>query len=189
MSQAAGFSEMREEEMSNQTRRPVQRQQLLWVFCVAALASCQGTPPGPDLASNQRQISDLIEKYAASLGQPDMAAAAGEVWLQSPHVSFIHPRGHERGWEEIQRNFYENTMGARFSERKLNVSDVSVKIFGDAAVAEFYWHFVAKLKKDGSPLETRGRETQVYVRTAPNQWRLVHVHYSGMPVTGEGEGF
>jgi ketosteroid isomerase-like protein len=159
------------------------------VFCVAALASCRTQRPEPDLASDKRQISAQIEKYAASLGKPEMTLAAGEVWLQSSDVSFIHPRGHERGWEEIQRNFYENTMEAFFSGRKLQVSDVSVKIFGDAAVAEFYWHFVAKLKKDGSQVETRGRETQVYARTAPKQWRLVHVHYSGMPVTGEAEGF
>jgi len=48
-------------------------------------------------------------------------------------------------------------------------------------VAEFYWDFVAKLRKDGSPITTHGRETQVY-RKMQDGWRLVHVHYSGMPV-------
>jgi len=40
----------------------------------------------------------------------------------------------------------------------------------------------------GSSLTTRGRETQIY-RKERGQWRLVHVHYSGMPVTAGGRGF
>jgi ketosteroid isomerase-like protein len=55
-------------------------------------------------------------------------------------------------------------------------------------VVEFYWDFVAKFRKDGSSITTHGRETQVYRRT-PEGWRLVHVHYSGMPVTDQRQGF
>jgi ketosteroid isomerase-like protein len=61
-------------------------------------------------------------------------------------------------------------------------------MYGDTAWAEFYWDFVAKFRKDGSPLKTQGRETQVY-RKDNQGWRIVHVHYSNMPVTGEREGF
>lgn len=175
--------------MASQRKRLGGMHCALWVLCIAAFTSCHGQRPEPDLASDKRQISALIEKYSESVGKPDMTLAAREVWLPSPDVSFIHPRGHERGWEEIKRNFYTNTMEAFFSDRKLNVSDVSIHVYGDSAVAEFYWHFEAKPKKEGSKVETKGRETQVYHRTAPNEWRLVHVHYSGMPVTGEGEGF
>ena len=63
-----------------------------------------------------------------------------------------------------------------------------MQVLGDAAVAEFYWDFVAKFRKDGSPISTHGRETQVYRKTSDG-WRLVHVHYSGMPVTTERRGF
>lgn len=160
----------------------------LLVLYLAALNSCHEQPSKPDLDSHERVIGGLVSKYAESIDHAD-TTLAGRVWLQSPDVSFIHPRGHERGWQEIRRNFYENTMGALFSERKLNISDISVHVYGDTAVVEFYWHFMAKLTKDGSKLETKGRETQVYHRTAPNEWRLVHVHYSGMPATGEGDGF
>jgi ketosteroid isomerase-like protein len=71
-------------------------------------------------------------------------------------------------------------MGETFSERHLSPRDISVHIYGDSAVAEFYWDFVAKLRKDGSTITTHGRETQVYERKQ-GAWRLVHVHYSGMP--------
>jgi len=53
-------------------------------------------------------------------------------------------------------------MGDNFSERKLSIHDVSIHILGDAAQAEFYWDFAAKFRKDGSPLTTHGRETQLY---------------------------
>jgi ketosteroid isomerase-like protein len=72
--------------------------------------------------------------------------------------------------------------GSSFSERKLTVRDVSVHVNGDAAWAEFYWHFVAKQSNDGSTVQTDGRETQIYNK-AGSHWQLVHVHYSGPAMT------
>ena len=133
------------------------------------------------------QIKNLIAKYAKSVSDADTDLAS-EVWWNSPEASFIHPLGHEHGFEQIKEDVYKRLMGGMFSERKLSVHDVAVQVLGDAAVAEFYWDFTAKLRKDGSPVTTHGRETQVY-RQTPGGWRLVHVHYSGMPVTPEGQGF
>lgn len=76
---------------------------------------------------------------------------------------------------------YKRLMGDTFSERRLTPRNISVHVYGDGAWAEFYWDFMAKFRKDGSLLTTHGRETQVYRRTADG-WRLVHVHYSGVPV-------
>jgi Xaa-Pro aminopeptidase len=126
-------------------------------------------------------IRSLIEKYAKSVDDADTTLAA-QVWLNSPDVSFIHPLGHEHGFEQIKQNVYQHLMGDTFSERKLSVHDVSVHVYGDAAWAEFYWDFAAKFRKDGSPLATHGRETQLY-RKEQGRWRLVHVHYSGVPVS------
>jgi len=53
-------------------------------------------------------------------------------------------------------------MGDTFSERKLSIRDVSIHTYGDSAWAEFYWDFAAKFRKDGAPLATKGRETQIY---------------------------
>jgi len=61
-------------------------------------------------------------------------------------------------------------------------------VYGDTARAEFYWDFAAKFRKDGSPVTTHGRETQVY-RKEQGRWRLVHVRCSGMPVTEARQGF
>jgi ketosteroid isomerase-like protein len=71
-------------------------------------------------------------------------------------------------------------MGQTFSKRSLTPSSEPViHVFGDAAVAEFDWEFLATLRKDGSPVHTTGRESQFYVKFADRGWRLVHVHYSG----------
>jgi ketosteroid isomerase-like protein len=137
--------------------------------------------------SDADAIRTIIEKYAKSIDRADTALAA-ELWSKSPDVSFIHPRGHERGWEEVKQNMYEKTMGAMFSERKLTPRDVVVHVHGDSAWAEFYWDFTAKLKGNGPTIKTKGRETQIFQK-AGGRWQLVHVHYSGMPVTGQRAGF
>src|SRR5712692_8431229 len=138
-----------------------------------------GNNSSVEKSADSDAIRSLIEKYAKSIDGADTALAA-EVWLNSPDVSFIHPLGHERGFEQIKQNVYTHLMGDTFSERKLMVHDVSVHVNGDAAWAEFYWDFAAKFRKDGSPLATHGRETQLYQKEQ-GRWHLVHVHYSGMP--------
>ena len=137
--------------------------------------------------NSSEEIKSVIAKYAKSVDAADTNMAS-QVWLDSPEASFIHPLGHEHGFEQIKQNVYKRLMGKTFSERKLSVHDVAVQMLGDAAVAEFYWDFSAKFRKDGSPITTHGRETQVYRKT-PDGWRLVHVHYSGMPVAAGRQRF
>ena len=144
-------------------------------------------------ANTQRKTEDvtesitaLIHKYERAVSAAD-ATLAGEVWSQSADVSFIHPLGHERGWEEIKQNIYEKLMGQVFSERQLTASDISVHPYKDAAWAEFNWVFIGKLRSNGSTVKTEGRETQVYFKT-PDGWRLFHVHYSNGRPDAETRG-
>jgi ketosteroid isomerase-like protein len=146
----------------------------------------QAKPPTQDATAND-EIKMIIEEYANSINHADPNLAS-RIWLNSSEVSFVHPLGHEHGFEKIKQNIYQHLMGDTFSERKLNIHDISIHIHGDAAWNEFYWDFSAKFKKDNSPITTHGRETQVYWKT-PDGWRLVHVHYSGMPITEERKGF
>jgi len=139
-----------------------------------AFAAC-GAQPG-DATS---EIKRLIADYVKSINGADTKLAS-KVWSTSPDVSLIHPLGHEHGWEQVKRNFYEQGMGT-LSKRRLSVRDITLRVFGDSAVAEFYWHFEGTMRSDGSAVTTDGRETQVYRRLDPNRWVLIHVHYSGMP--------
>lgn len=156
-------------------RAPVMRC-LAGVFALSFVASGQSTGPQVDIQS----IQGLIAEYTRSIDKVDTTLAA-EIWSASPEVSFIHPLGHAYGFDQVKQNVYVQLMGGLFSERKLSAKDVSIHVYGDAAWAEFYWDFVAKLRKDGSTVTTHGRETQIYHKEQ-DRWRLVHVHYSGMPV-------
>ena len=131
-----------------------------------------------DKADDAKAATDAILRqianYTAAVDRADIDLAS-QVWRTSAEVSFIHPAGHARGWEEV-KGIYK-FFGSSFSERKLTVRDVSVHVNGETAWAEFYWRFAAKPSKGGSAVQTEGRETQIYEK-AGNRWQLVHVHYS-----------
>jgi ketosteroid isomerase-like protein len=150
----------------------------------AALA--QGTTPSVSNGRDTQAIKQLISNYAAALdAEPIDMNLLSTVWLNSPEATFIHPLGHEHGWDEIKRNLYENIMEAYFSQRKLTIRDINMHVYGDSAWAEFYWHFIAKSRQGGATVESNGRETQIYRKTDQGRWALVHVHYSGMPAKAE----
>ena len=104
-----------------------------------------------DLNRDEEQIRCLIEKDVESIDAADLNLAA-EVWLDAPEVSFIHPLGHERGFAETKKRVYQQLMSETFSERKQTPRDIAVHTYGDSAVAEFYWGFAAKFRKDGTPI-------------------------------------
>ncbi|MGA8670696.1 MAG: nuclear transport factor 2 family protein [Terracidiphilus sp.] len=133
------------------------------------------------------EIRHQVENYMQSIDAADTSPGA-TVWSPTPDATFIEPQGHERGWDQIASVVYDKLMGQTFSRRTLkNVSDVSIHLYGEAAVVEFDWDFVATLRSDGKTLvHTTGRESQVYVNLPGKGWRLVHVHYSGPPVKGPG---
>jgi ketosteroid isomerase-like protein len=176
---------------------PIQRSVLavlVIIIIVGMCSSAQNTPASSestrspkDANSASDEIRQMVTKYARSIDEANTDLAS-QVWLDSPDVSFIHPLGHERGFEQIKQDVYKHLMGDTFSERKLSPRDVAVHVYGDSAWVEFYWDFNAKFRKDGSPITTHGRETQVYWKTQDG-WRLVHVHYSGMPAIQEKQGF
>ena len=153
---------------------------LLFVFPLLASAS------NNDLT----QIKNVITKYEASVNHYDTnPSLADDVWQTTSDSSYIHPRGHEKGWVNIKNNFYQKTMVDTFVTRKLElVNEPDIHIYGNTAVVEFYWIFHAKFRKDNSPIITKGRETQVMVKMN-NHWKIVHVHYSSRPVGGDKQGF
>ena len=131
-------------------------------------------------------IKSRIEQYKLAFENADTLLAS-KLWLHTNEVSFIHPRGHEHGWEEIKNNIYK-FFGNNFSKRNLSIFNVKVNVYNDVAWTEFYWVFDATFRKDNSPLQTKGRETEVWKKVS-NEWYLVNLHYSNMPVTGQRQRF
>jgi hypothetical protein len=135
------------------------------------------------------EIRSLIGRYVLSIDEAN-ATLGASVWSPTGDVSFIEPRGHERGWDQIAAVFYGRLMGDSFTKRTLRiVGDVNVRLYGDAAIAEFDWDFVAVRRDNRLPVHTTGRESQVYANLPDKGWRLVEVHYSGPPTTEIGRGF
>jgi ketosteroid isomerase-like protein len=173
--------------MSAVGRRQAGNPVLLRCLVLAAVASFDVAGQTSGAQADVDDIRHLIAEYAKAVDTADVELVR-QIWSHSPDVSFIHPLGHEHGLDQVADHVFRHLMGDTFTERKLSIKDVSIHAYGDTAWAEFYWDFAAKLRKDGSPLATKGRETQIY-RKEQGRWRLVHVHYSGMPVTREGQGF
>jgi ketosteroid isomerase-like protein len=154
----------------------------------AAFASVNDGPAQiQDHGADVDAIGRIIARYAQSIDAADTTMAS-QLWWDSPEVSFIHPLGHEHGFDQVKQNVYKRLMGETFSERKLTPRDITIHVYGDAAWSEFYWDFNAQFRKDGRPIATHGRETQIY-RKIQGTWRIIHVHYSGMPATELGQGF
>lgn len=150
-----------------------------FALAIALILSCAASGQRADDANAAKDaVRQQIAKYTAALGAASIDLAS-QVWRTSADVSFIHPAGHAHGWKEVRAIY--SFFGSSFSERKLTVRDVSVHVKGETAWAEFYWHFAAVLSRDGSAVQTDGRETQIYEK-AGNRWQLVHVHYSGPPM-------
>jgi len=104
---------------------------------------------------------------------------ASRIWCDSSDDSLINPVGRWHGVEEIL-GFYRHEMGDRYSSRNLKISNISVRVYTDAAWAEFNWDFSATRRKEGSSVSFDGMETQIY-RKNRDRWCLVHVHYSALP--------
>src|SRR5258707_15759253 len=104
------------------------------------------------------EIRTVIEKYQQSIVDADVDLAS-EIWSTKDDVSFIHPRGQERGWDAVANNFYGITMGDTFSERKLETFNLFVHEHGDHAWVEFYWRFGAIMRRDPPRFLTEGRPT------------------------------
>jgi len=167
--------------------RPTTKRTLLILLPLTLIevAAPQQTPSTGDTASVQ-QIHQLIADYKRAVDSLDLDPAR-KIWSSGPEVTFIHPRGTERGLEQILKNFYGGAM-ATFSKRELLPDEAAIHVYGDGAWSEFTWTFHATVNNGGPSITTKGRETQVYHREG-GEWRLVHVHYSGMPATGELRGF
>lgn len=177
---------------------PISLQLPVILFCMAAsalvllLVTCSYAASAALMHQEAAKNALLtqIERYRDSIVHADDAVRAEQVWAMLPETSFIHPRGHEHGWEEIRKNFYGKTMGMTFSKRDLRlVNTPAIHVYGDAAVVEFNWDFTATVRQDSSRKHTTGRESQVYINMPGLGWRLVQVHYSGPATTAGGKGF
>jgi len=156
------------------------------LFCILAAATPMTAQTMVSGSRDEELLHQLLNSYTRSIDTLDLTLA-DRIWSHAPEVSFIHPRGTEKGFDQIIKNFYKATMGT-FSERELLLENPVVHVYGDSAWSEMTWTFHATVKDGGPKITTTGRETQLYHKE-DGVWKIVHIHYSGPPVTGKLKGF
>jgi ketosteroid isomerase-like protein len=155
----------------------MRNKRLALIAVVLAFVSATGCRRTPDNGQDRAAIEQVFNKYLQSLNTGDVALAS-QVWLQSPDVLVVTPVGRFEGWDSVRNDIYPNTV-KQFSERKVQASNVSIVVAGDAAWLVYDFVFTATLA-NGKPFTSKGWESHGYLRTA-NGWRIVHLHYSVPP--------
>jgi ketosteroid isomerase-like protein len=153
---------------------------VIGTIVIAALVTFADAAFGRSLPSDEAQIRTVLAEYRQSVDTLDPALIS-EVWSGDLPVSFIHPLGTDDGLDQIKADIFGKVMGM-FSKRDLIFDTTAIHVNGDSAWVEITWTFHAVWKDTGEQLTTQGRESQVLVREK-GAWRLVHVHYSGLPTT------
>jgi len=155
----------------------------LLISMIALPGSAQAGSPQVQSTGNVadvQRIQTTIRDYKTSIDNLDLDLAR-KIWSAGPEVTLIHPRGTEHGLDQVLQNFYGNIMGT-LAKRELLPDAADVHVYNDTAWSEFTWTFHATMKNGGPQITTKGRETQIYHKEK-GAWRIVHVHYSGMPAT------
>lgn len=150
----------------------------LLAMSVSSISQDRTKAANTNAGREEDEIKRLISMYAKAANEADPTLAS-RFWCDSSEVSLINPVGRWQGVEEIM-GFYRHEMGENYSSRNLKTTDIDIRVYTDAAWAEFSWNFEATRKKDGSAVSFHGMETQIYQKKL-DSWCLVHVHYSALP--------
>ncbi|MEY5404141.1 hydrogenase/urease maturation nickel metallochaperone HypA [Salmonella enterica subsp. enterica serovar Corvallis] len=136
-----------------------------------------------------QNIIELLEEQAVN----HQFSKVKQVWLEIGVMACVEVPALHFGLDVAARHtlaFYGTAMGKTFSKRTLKLdAPPAIHVYGNAAVAEFDWHFTAVRRDNGQTQHTTGRESQVWAKIPNTGWRIVHVHYSGPAKTGVGEGY
>ena len=127
-----------------------------------------------------RAITDVVEQYRRGFAalEPDVL-----VGLWDPAFSGIVYVAQEkseplRGWAAVEAYYraLPHVIPVAAAE-EMRVTDLSVEVFGDVALAFAKFHFVGQRRDGGGEFTADGRVTFVLRRTE-GQWRVVHYHES-----------
>lgn len=136
----------------------------------------------------KQEITEGINRYLYSIDKADPTLGK-QLFYVSPENSFIHPRGHERGWSQIAENFYGTTMGKTFSKRTLKLDAPLLFMCMAMPPLQSSTGILPQYAVIMGRLNTRQAAKAVWAKIPNTGWRIVHVHYSGPAKTGVGEGY
>ena len=153
-------------------------------FLLLAFLLCDVTSPFSQVVRNNNvspddvKIRELVNQYTESINNADTILGY-TLFAHIGNVSFIHARGDEHNWEDINHNIYK-FLGDTYSKRKLKIDYEYVWLQECASWVEIYYTFDATINKDNSNIQVKYRETQLWTKIN-DEWRLSLVHDSDMP--------
>ena len=118
-----------------------------------------------------------MQYYFDSVSNVDEELARN-VWAENDSISLINAMGQFFGMNSIFHDFISKAFGNLQERRLYSVNEV-IRIHDHMAYIQLYWQFDTK-DKSGQSRRNNGRETLLFEKK-DNIWKLIHVHYSGMP--------
>lgn len=129
----------------------------------------------------QERLLMKLEQYKRLVHTQEEADAAG-LWADHCDCSLISGGTVFKGTEAIQKDFL-GLIRQAYSEIQLVSDQVEIRMIDDrCALIVFEYHTECTRRETNEPYGILGLETQIYVKEQ-DDWRLVHVQYSGKPVS------
>jgi len=134
----------------------------LFVIAVAVLAAC-GFAFG-DQASDERELTQLLEDLNAAIVKPDIAFLERVL-----DQNYTHYRPH--GKVENRAQYLENRKTGHVDFDSLIADDIKAREYGDTAIVTY--RSTAKGKDQDGAIDEQRRWTRIFVRQN-GHWKLVH---------------
>lgn len=143
---------------------------VLFISCI--IYEKQETDIAKDLfPESQAEIHDVLKKIYDDAMSKNMAGLI-TIHLDSPKFTKFGPRNFERQSVE-DTNKSEAAFFSSVSDLKVELKEIKIDVFGDAAIATYYPHY--SLIKDGNKIVGSSRQTLVFLKT-DNGWKIIHEH-------------
>jgi hypothetical protein len=129
---------------------------------------------------SQAQVKKRLDEIWATATTRDFAKLES-FHLYGPKFTEFKDGG-PRGDAAANRKGEKEELSA-LVDPKVDMKDLAINVYGDAAIATFNGNFSAKM--DGKPLAMKLASTMVFVRYK-GDWKIVHEHFSpiGAPPNG-----
>ena len=145
----------------------------LLVFFTSLLAPSARADDKTDVLAANKAFDAAVSKRSIDDLDP--------LWVHDGSATIIHPSSKAPlvGWDAVRKSWMEGTF-ARFSELSVSMSDPSIRVSGNTAVAVGIEIVRGKRADNGAMAEFMALTTNTYEKR-DGRWLMVHHHGSRMP--------
>jgi len=133
------------------------------LFAIAVLVLAASGWAVGDAASDERELTQLVNDLNAAIVKPDLAFLERVL-----DKDYVHYRPH--GDVENRAQYLEDRKNGSVDFDSLVADEIKVRVYGDTAIVTY--RSTAKGKDKDGPIDEQRRWTRVFVRKN-GQWKLV----------------